>query len=43
MTKELLYLTVDDFPQALDVTMENGWVTVWLPTCRVKFRIWKSQ
>lgn len=33
---------MEDFPDAIDVTIENGWVVVWLKNCRIKFRNWKS-
>ena len=37
-----LYLAMEDFPEAINVTIENGWIVVWLSTCRIKFRNWKS-
>ena len=33
---------MEDFPHAIAVTIENGWVVVWLKNCRIKFRNWKS-
>ena len=36
------YLSLEDFPDAIAVTIENGWIVVWLKTCRVKFRNWKT-
>lgn len=35
-----LQFSVSDFPNAINVTIENGWITVWLSTCRMKFRTW---
>jgi hypothetical protein len=40
---EKIYLSVDDFPEAIDVTVENGWITIWLSNCRIKFKNWVSQ
>lgn len=42
-SKESMYLTLEDFPQAIDVRMENGWIVVVLPACRVKFKNWVTQ
>lgn len=38
MKEKYMFVIKEDFPNALSVTMENGWITVWLPTCRVKFK-----
>jgi hypothetical protein len=35
-------LTLEDFPDKIAVTIENGWIVVWLKTCRVKFRNWAT-
>jgi hypothetical protein len=35
-------LALEDFPNAIAITIEKGWVVVWLKTCRIKFSNWKT-
>lgn len=37
-----ILLSIADFPNAIEVRMENSWITVVLSNCRVKFKNWVS-